>query len=91
MSRKIQSLTEEEIVVLAGADDTPTGRACLKVMALEEQKWAHLRDDDPQLNTERVHDDMRYVLGVIRGTNNLQIAINDAQVRLGIRAKGDEA
>jgi hypothetical protein len=84
-------LNQEELVTLAGINETPAGRICLKVMAQAEARWGRKRDVDPLLNTERVHDDMRYVLGAVDGSRTLNAAMKEAQIKLGIRAEGVES
>jgi hypothetical protein len=84
-----KDLNEAEVLTLAGLRDTPAGLVCLKVMAIEEADWSRRRDNDPQLNTTHVEEDMRYTLGAVRGSRRLRLAVIEAQERLGIRAKGD--
>jgi hypothetical protein len=77
------TLNEEEIALLAGAMETPVGRAILHAVAIEAGRVSK-GIDDPRLNTERVKDDFRYVLGELRGVGFLGRKIEDARKQLGI-------
>lgn len=78
-----KTLNEEDRVLLAGAEDTPVGRAILKALALQE---AHVEKqlEDPRLNTERIREDFRHVMGELRGVRFLKRLVNDERRKAGI-------
>ena len=78
-----QTLNEEEARLLAGAAETPVGRAILRALAIEQARVAR-GIEDPMLNTKRVKDDFRYVLGELRGVGFLTRKIGEARRQLGV-------
>jgi hypothetical protein len=89
MKDTIQTLNEEELAAVAGAAETPVGRAILKAFAAERRR-VNRRMQDPRLNTERVCEDFRYVLGEQHGVAFLDRLIEDARKQVGITT-GDDA
>lgn len=76
-------LNDEDRVLLAGAEDTPVGRAILKALAIEEAR-VEKGLEDPRLNTERVREDFRHVMGELRGVKFLKRLVKDERRKAGI-------
>jgi hypothetical protein len=79
----LEGLNDEDVVLLAGACETPVGRACLRALSIEAER-VERRLEDPRLNTERVRDDFRHVVGERRGVGHLEQLVASARNQLGM-------
>jgi len=86
---RVKPLNDEEIAALAGAEDTPVGRAILRACAIEAER-VQAALEDPMLDTKRIRDDFRHALGEMRGVNAPRRAVEAAKRKLGITTGSDE-